>query len=118
MAYSKQYASENRVSVLAYKRAYAEANRETIRERARLADRSYSYYPSDPQKLKARNILKAAVRYGKIEKPEVCEDCRQSFPKAQIHGHHEDYNKPLDVNWLCAPCHGLRHRVALEGVAA
>jgi hypothetical protein len=38
--------------------------------------------------------------------PQPCERCGRE----DTHGHHEDYSKPLDVNWLCPPCHGERHR--------
>ena len=35
-----------------------------------------------------------------------------------LHGHHEDYSQPLEVVWLCAPCHGLRHRTGAALAAA
>lgn len=26
-----------------------------------------------------------------------------------MQGHHPDYSKPLEVEWLCPRCHGARH---------
>lgn len=60
-----------------------------------------------PEKYIARNILNAAIRDGKIIKPEICERCR--FP-GNLHGHHDDYSKPMEVQWLCASCHGKLHK--------
>jgi hypothetical protein len=33
-----------------------------------------------------------------------------------LHGHHEDYSKPLAVHWLCPLCHRKRHAVHPERV--
>lgn len=58
-------------------------------------------------KSNARNKLHKAVKDGLIIKPTTCSECGSS---RRISGHHEDYNKPLDVIWLCVDCHAIRHR--------
>ena len=58
-------------------------------------------HAADPRRI-ARKALSEAVRTGRLQRPEVCERCGGSGP---IEGHHADYSRPLDVEWLCVPCH-------------
>lgn len=60
-----------------------------------------------PHVYKAHTKVGNALRDGKITKPEKCETCNRV---GQLHGHHDDYVKPLDVRWLCAACHRQFHR--------
>ncbi len=53
----------------------------------------------------------AAARLGIIIKT-PCEIC--SKPKTEAH--HDDYNKPMDVRWLCRKHHNEHHRVNGEAV--
>jgi len=55
---------------------------------------------------RARAALRSAVYRGKIVKPSTCSRCggKVSTPR-DMHGHHADYTKPLDVEWLCQKCH-------------
>jgi len=63
-----------------------------------------------PEKALARRLLLEAVRYNKIDKPNMCSNCKRVYAdKKYIHGHHEDYAKPLDVVWLCVQCHSDVH---------
>jgi len=59
----------------------------------------------NPVKRQANNMVNNAIRDGKLSKGS-CECCGST----QVHGHHEDYAKPLEVNWLCAACHKWWHQ--------
>lgn len=87
-------------------RRYREANRERKREANRKA--SIVKRQRHPQKVKARAILNSAIAQGLIRRPDRCEDCG-ALPAETLHGHHHDYSKPLDVEWLCRICHEGRH---------
>lgn len=84
--------------------------RERDRERYRKhkAKRTAQVNARDPLKAKATKMVNIRVAKGTMKKAEACEDCGSTTRK--LTGHHEDYEKPLDVTWLCYECHGKRHR--------
>lgn len=63
------------------------------------------YNLNNPIKYAAHVILNNAIRDNKIIK-QPCEICGSTY---RIHGHHKDYYKPLEVNWLCCKHHKERH---------
>ena len=62
----------------------------------------------------ANNMLEYALRKGYVKKKHVCEECGDSGTfkdgRSKIQAHHSDYNKPLDVDWLCQECHHEWHK--------
>lgn len=72
-----------------------------------------AYSNRNPIKKGASTMVGNAVRDGKLIKPSNCSNCGIDHKK--IHGHHDDYAKPLDVRWLCSPCHNLWHKENGEG---
>lgn len=79
-------------------------------ERKTAGKRFIKYKANNPDKVKSQVALRYAVKAGKIIKPKFCNDCQREFPLHQIHGHHEDYSKALEVKWLCIKCHTRIHR--------
>lgn len=67
-----------------------ELNREKRNQKSMRGDKKY------PEKNKARRLLVYAVRMGRVLKL-PCEVCGV----LQTEGHHQDYTKPLEVNWVC-----------------
>ena len=94
------------------KEKHREANKIYMRnlyktDTARVREQWRNHKESDPKKIHARSILNGAVRHGKIQRPSQCQKCGTI---GMVYAHHEDYDKPLDVEWLCSECHGKRHR--------
>jgi len=85
---------------LAAAAAIAAANPEPSR-RAKAA-----WVERNPDKRRAHVIVNNAVRDGRLFKPEACEECGERPGRRRLHAHHEDYERPLDVRWLCTACHG------------
>ena len=59
----------------------------------------------------AHIMLGNAVRDGRIIKPTCCQRCGIKPTSRHLHGHHHDYSKPLDVEWICTTCHGIDQRI-------
>jgi hypothetical protein len=59
----------------------------------------------NPQKVAAREAVYAALRRGEIARM-PCEICGNT----KVHSHHDDYDNPLKVRWLCAYHHRELHK--------
>lgn len=63
---------------------------------------------------KAQNILEEAIEKGRVQRKNICEICGESGKfsdgRTKIQAHHCDYNKPLEVMWLCQKCHHEWHK--------
>src|ERR1039457_1485254 len=76
---------------------------------------SASWRKRHPDKVRAHNVVKYAIRDGELTIPERCSRCNaldvpQRDGRRSLHAHHKDYAKPLDVEWLCSFCHGNERR--------
>jgi hypothetical protein len=97
-------------------RAKVAAHREANIERIREYDRSRGFHgrpgyaaeykAKHPERRQAHILLGNAVRSGRVVPWPVCAvpEC-DGRPEA----HHPDYDKPLDVVWLCAAHHKQTH---------
>lgn len=51
----------------------------------------------------AHSAVRAALRAGTLRRPTACEQCGASDHR--IEAAHHDYQRPLDLRWLCTSCH-------------
>jgi len=63
-------------------------------------------YEKKNRKIKNCHLkLGRAVKTGKIVKPNICSACDKI--NERIEAHHDDYDRPYEVRWLCKRCHQI-----------
>ena len=61
----------------------------------------------NPEKVFAKSKILVATKNGTLIRKTICEICGRYYKS--MHGHHRDYNKPLEVIWCCPSCHNKIH---------
>ena len=93
-----------------YRKKHPEkARRWNLEHPEKMKESKAEYNAKHPGRLKAKNKIAYYVFHGRIQKPDRCSSCGRI---GTVHGHHNDYSKPLEVEWLCAVCHKAVHREA------
>ena len=85
------------------------AYKQTAQGKAAHAVGRQSYIARYPKIYAAHHAVANALRDGRIER-KPCEWCGAS----KAHAHHFDYEKPLDVTWLCQKHHQVVHKADRE----
>ena len=102
---SRDYYWENREVRLAYCRLARQ------KHKTRRKEYEAQYAARNKKARRAKTLVADAIRRGEIQRPKRCELCSKAD---RLHGHHEDYDKPLDVIWLCPSCHNRLHNGHVE----
>lgn len=100
---SRKWKLENPEKNLSTQKKWRKKNKEKYR--LIVKRHAESYKKRNNHKIKARRKVAYAMSVGKIKK-ENCKICKAENSEA----HHNDYDKPLNVIWLCQKCHKKEHR--------
>lgn len=96
----KARVKQNRLANIDYYRAY-----DRLRGNRQGIEYTREYRKENRGKYQATNKVNNALRDKRLER-KPCEVCGTT---TRVHGHHDDYSKPLDVRWLCAAHHRQWH---------
>ena len=106
----------NKNDVTANRNKNIEKVRAYDRERGKIPERikacaeiSRLWRAEDKRRAAAHNAVARAIKKGDLVRSS-CIRCGEDKSLA----HHEDYDKPLEVMWLCQPCHKQRHKELKE----
>jgi len=102
----------NKNDVTSHRNKNLEKVREYDRARGKIPERikaqveiNKAWRAEDSRRVVAHSAVSRAIREGRLDR-NPCVRCGEAKSVA----HHEDYDKPLEVMWLCQPCHKQRHK--------
>jgi len=110
----KKYYVLNRQNILSAKRKHYRENRRVVErnhyktddERRLAGVRAVTkWIRRNPEKKRAHLVVGYKIKKGEME-PEPCKICGS---ENDLNAHHENYDLPLEVTWLCRSCHFLWH---------
>jgi len=102
---TKSDVGNNRLENIERIRAY-DREREKLPERQKLKQEvNRAWRAEDKRRTAAHNAVARAIAKGLLTR-KPCERCGSQKSLA----HHDDYDRKLDVMWLCQPCHKQRHK--------
>lgn len=83
-----------------------------FRNRILFGPNNHFYRNGIQQDERVHAIASKAIARGRLV-PQPCEVCgrmeKHSDGRSSVHAHHDDYNKPLEVRWLCDQDHRAWH---------
>ncbi len=82
------------------------SNTEQGKEAHKRAKRKWEL--NNSKKRQVINQVNNAIKKGNLMKQKMCSECGKTG--VRIEGHHDDYNQPLSVRWLCSECHRAWHK--------
>ena len=71
--------------------------------KARRAKANRRWREANPKQYAANVAVTAAIKRGDLVRPDACSLC--SGNAVRIEASHDNYDLPLEVVWLCQPCH-------------
>ena len=107
-SYSKGYRKRSIEKISVLRDKWNSENKKKAGEIQKKASKKFCL--ENPEKRKAHQDVGNAITAGRLVRPDNCESC---FKECKPEAHHEDYSKPLDVEWLCKKCHIELHRKVL-----
>ena len=84
-----------------------------MRDQLRYGEDNHFYRGGVRASDRVHNLVENAIGRGQIVRQpcEVCgADGKAADGRSIVQAHHDDYSKPLDIRWLCQPCHHEWHR--------
>jgi hypothetical protein len=85
--------------------AYEARRTQTPERKAALHEGRRLHRKRHPDRAVARQAVNNAIARGHLVRS-ACVECGST---EYVQAHHEDYSKPLEVEWLCFRCHRKRH---------